>query len=309
MRAQVLGLSAVSLLFLAGGDCCGVGEPALMVGDDVSGRCYSGDCPLAIGADVVVMAYPDPDIRGASLEDPSLATLELMNGNLIVHPLAPGTVKLRTALADNSVLTARLVFAARATTRVTPLVHIDYENDAPGRPQVFTGTTFDVFADHRDAADQTLLGTGLEDWSITGGSFSGSPEGVRLVRRVVAGSEPRLVVSARPDSAPLEVDVLPAGSTAHLDLQTRIRQRDTGVITATFGVVERIWVSPYAANDRFIYGVPAGGDLTVTTDDPEIATAHLGSGREIQVTAKASGSTTMTVVFDGITRSFRIDVE
>ncbi len=310
MKAQLLGLSAISLLFLAGGMCCGVGIPGLYARDDVGYRCTGfDDCPFAVGAAVTIAAYPDEEIREVSIDDPSLANLEISEGDVIVRPTAAGRVTLTATLEDDIVLPTTLVFAERATTRVTAVTDITL-NSYSGPPQVFAGAAFDVIADHRDAADRPLRGSGLENWSITGGSFAAPPHDA--VRRVVAGSDPKLIVGARPDGTPLEVDVLPPGSTARIELE-RSNYGSVGEIDTLAMRDEAVtWfsVSAFAANGRFIYGVPAGGELTMTTDNATVATAHSvsGSAMRIDVIARAPGSTVLTIAFDGITRSFRIDV-
>lgn len=322
MRAQLLGLAATSLLFLPGSDCCGVGEPQLAARYSAYDGCDFYSCPLAVGSEVQVFmeswtteTEDENRIRRASLDDPSLGELALYEGDVLVRPLVAGQVTLTATLADKSQVSAYMVFADRASTKILA-PSISHNTYPPGLPQVFAGTAFNVLADHLDAAGNSLLGSGLEDWSVTGGEFVPYVDpnpmvDLARVRRVQVGGDPKLVVSARPDGMPLEVEVLPGGSTASLGLEWDFTTlRNSGQFSLSAGYLLRIAVYPYAANGRFIYGMPVGGSLTATTDNFDVATAQRapGGGMQIDVLAVAPGSTVMTVAFDGMTWRFRIDV-
>jgi hypothetical protein len=330
------------LLCLTAADCCGVGAPELWPRSTVYVDCYPYECPVAVGAKQAffVLRFGDQDnrVRAASLDVAGLAGVSTTERDMIVYPHTAGESRVLLTLADGSRHPGFLRFHERATTNVVASL------PPPGPPRggteaagvepplMFEGTTFTVIADHRDAGNNRLLGHGLEQWSVSGGTlapvsatpfefsgYSGSDAAQLVfldtarVRSVTAGSGPRLVVHARGDSPPFEADVAPAGSTARLELAVGDQRfTDDGELTMWAGTPSgdvRAYVMPLSQDDRLILGSPRDSNLEATVDDPDVVLASvLDDERAVTLVAQRPGRATLEITFDGVTRRLHIEV-
>jgi len=191
-----------------------------------------------------------------------------------------------------------------------------------GPALAFAGATFDVYAVYADAMKQPMLGHGLEAWSITGGTLAAFPlEEPALwdayetvdpdrVRRVIAGAGPKLTVTAHPTAMPLEIDIVPGGSTQRLDVAfPNANVYTPNDVSLSTGRRVNVRVVPYAADGRAIFGVPAGGNFVATTDNGGVASViTLPETRELEVEAIGPGTTQLTVTLDGVTRRLNLTV-
>ncbi len=324
MRWQALGLAGVSLVFCAAGTCCGVGDYGVLARYSPQDDCYYLGCPIAVGAEARLYASWTYTERGDKIIDatmePSLGELELFHGDLLVRPTQAGTATLRVTLASGDVLQAPISTDALASVSIaSALTPSTYP---AGPPLAFAGSTFDVHAVYASAMKQPMLGHGLEAWSVTGGTLAALPlEEPTIwdtyipvdpdnVRRVVAGAGPKLTVSVHPTGTPLEVDIVPGGSTQRLDVAFPnadvYRPND---ISLPIGRRVTVRVTPYAADGRAIFGIPAGGNLSAATDNTGVASVRtLPETRELEVEAVAAGTTQLTVTLDGVTRRFNLDI-
>lgn len=319
MRWQPLALGVVSLVFCGAESCCGTGDYGVLARYTLAGEdCYYLGCPIAVGAEAQLFAvwtYGKADsIESASI-DPYLAELELYHGDVLVRPTAPGTATLTVRLASGDVLETPLTFNVAVSIGVS--ANLGANTYPPGLPQAFAGSVFGVMSDYRDLAQQPMLGHGLDAWSITGGTLypvvadETSLVDPDRVRQVIVGSDPALVVRAHPSGPPLEVDVLPAGSTRRIEVAARSANVYTPLdLSLGDGAIEVMPVHAYSADGRFIYGTPPlAGVLRASTDDPEVATAGvISEQRSLRVVAHAPGTTELTVTFDGVTRRYTLTV-
>jgi hypothetical protein len=127
---------------------------------------------------------------------------------------------------------------------------------------------------------------------------------------VIAGAGPKLTVSAHPTGTPLDVDIVPGGSTQRLDVKfPNANVYTPNDVSLAIGRRVNVPVIPYTADGRAIYGVPAGGNLTATTDNGAVASVRtLPETRELEVEAIAAGTTQLTVTLDGVTRRLTLSV-
>lgn len=316
-QLQLAALAGLSLVVGTGADCCGVGAPELAARYDPYQGCYLYDCPIAVGAEqqIFVQTYDARDeyrIKTARLADPSLAEIEVFHNDVLVRPHAAGTTSIDTTLVGGGDIPGTLRFADRAVTRtVAPSMPA---GSSPTRPQIYAGSTMVLIADHRDAMDTPLLGHGLEQWSVTGGTLREVPpaattDSQRTRYATVAEEGKRLVVKARPDATAFEADIVQAGSAQKIVLTTAYaRLVDQGALTVYSYQAELVGVEVYSAANRRLFGAPRRAGLTVSVDNPAIAIASVVDGK-IQVQPMAFGSATLTVSFDGLTRRYRLNVQ
>lgn len=318
MRWQPLGLGVVSLVFCGAGTCCMTGDSGVLARYTPTEECFYMSCPIAVGSEAQLFAawsYGKADsIKSASIE-PYLAELELYHGDVLVRPTLPGTATLTVRLASGDVLQAPLTFSVAVSIGVS--ANLGANTYPPGPPQAFAGSVFGVTSDYRDLAQQPMMGHGLDAWSITGGTLypvvadETSLFDPDRVREVIVGSDPSLVIHAHPSGPPLDVDVLPAGSTRRIEVAARSASVYTPLdISLGTGAIEVMPVHAYSADGRFIYGMPPlTGVLRASTDNPDIATAGvISEQRSLRVVARAPGTTELTVTFDGVTRRYALTV-
>jgi hypothetical protein len=323
MRRQALGLAAVSLMFCAAYACDGYGDYGVLARYPSADDCYYVDCPIAVGSETrlyVVWTYGKGDSIVAASMEPALADLEVFHGDLLVRPTVAGSARLTVTLASGDVLETPIeteVAASIATaSQLTPSTY------PAGPPLVFAGSPFLAHAVYKDPMQRPMLGHGLEAWSITGGTLVAFPieepapypdvigPDPDRVRRVIAGSDSKVIVSAHPSGPSLEVDVTPAGSTRRLEVKFPNADVYTpNDVSLSRGGHVTVPVIPYAADGRAIFGIPAGGNLVAATDNAAVATVQtLPETRELEVAAIAPGTTQLTVTLDGVTRALTITV-
>jgi hypothetical protein len=321
-------LAGVSFLCLTGADCCGVGGPELTASYGVDECAYFG-CPLAIGSEVDVHAFTysvEPDaIVDASLNNPFLADVAVASDRVVLRPHIEGTGIVSVTLADETLVQAYVETAHVASTTVVfdPFVEQLRPSYPGGRMQMFVGSRLRVIAKHSDQRGRALLGHGVEQWSISGGMLADpSPDMVvddlvypyfnalrdmALVRDVVATGEPVIAITAAEASVPVEIDVVPAGSTARLRIDTRSLY--VSADNLSIGTAASFYVGAFSADGRYIHGAPAGGELAATVVDPAIATVTIDSyTRALRITGTQPGTTDVIVSFDGLEVRFPITV-
>jgi hypothetical protein len=291
----------------------------------VESECSTLDCPLAAGGEVLV----DPVFYGDVLEligvtdawvtPAGVADVQLVGNVIVVHPHAPPAVVpqsggggpvLGYTAERGGTFEFPISIAAIATTTVAP-----YEWELPSvtrrerlfagnRMAAFVGDSLAVVAQHRAANGQRLLGHGFEHWSITGpgelielsGDVAVNTD-VALIRRVHATSAGQLAIDV--GGAPFVVDVVPPRSTARLELG----QTSVGIMV---NEMTSVAVAPFTADDHYIHG----GTITVTIDDPSVASADVsGSRNAVQLVGLKQGSTTATITVDGTSATLPIDVD
>ena len=319
MRWMMCWVAGTIFLLCSGMTCCGVGGPELVAlsADD---ECAYFDCPLALDGEVVVdlWTYARPgDITDATLDRPDLAELTVDRGRLVVRPRVAGNGVLCVTLGDGTVVEHWLETAAVASTdvvadRTIGGLHHVYP---PGRKQMYAGSTLRVFAEHRDARGSRLLGHGFEAWTISGGTLV-EPEATfettldtALVRDVTATDPALVTVSAGPRSTALELEVVPAGSAATLELRYKMTSVRFGEVSLMSSELVSVPVNVYSADGRYIHGTPIGGTLTVEVADPTVVSVVPDDrSRGLRFEGLAPGTTELAVHFDGATARFTVNV-
>ena len=324
MRTAKLLAATLSVFSIGadGGGCCGVGGPEIATLTVVD-ECSYLACPVAIGGEATAIAiWPE----GASIVDATLdadiADLALVDGSVRVVGRTVGAGQLALVLDDGTAITLPISTGVRATTRVVSTDPMHGNPYPPGRPQMFAGSTLPVVAHHLDDRGKPLLGHGFEAWSVTGGRLVESPMFDPLVysyvrpdpalsRDVVADAGASSVeVRAAATGDALQLDVVPEGSTARLD----ISNKGLGTLTANQLSLYK-WqsavfdVRAYGADGRYIHGIPPAAPLSATVADPVIATATVDPrARTVSVLANTTGTTEVVIAFDGHTRRYLVEV-
>jgi hypothetical protein len=277
---------------------------------------WLGECPIAVGSEAQIMYASDggadlEQIAKGSIDDPTLAEIELFHHDLLVRPRTAATAAFHIELVDGTKFDGAFEFADRTHTRTTSSL----ESAVVGaRALVYSGSPFTVYAEHLDKLDRPLLGHGLEQWSATGGVLiPAAPFGTldpQRTRSAIAGDARVITVRARPDATPLQVDVAPPGSAAHLELNYGVsRLWESGVITLDHHTAVVVDVRPFTSGQRLLNGAPRRGGLSAVTDNPAVATVKLLPGaRAFELSTLSSGTTVLTLRFDGLERRFRIAV-
>jgi hypothetical protein len=311
MRTSLLcSVAAAAFLSMGMDECCGVGGPEL-VAMSADGTCWFGDCGLAIGTEVVAELYGDATLVGASLDRPELGDLQLDGDRVVLYPKATGSGILSLQLSDGTVLDSWFTAAAIASTVVVPDRSIQglSQTYPPGRKLMFAGSTLRLTAEHRDAAGARLLGHGREQWSVTGGTLvEPSPLyslDTALARDVVAGTGPLLSVQASATGTPYELEVVPAGSTKVLELEYKLGAKRYGELSLGADEFVSAPLNAYAADGRFIAGLPPGVVPVVTVGDTSVVHVY-ADGRQLRFYGQGAGRTQLTIELDGARAQFDV---
>ena len=269
--------------------------------------CVAASCPMAIGGTVYVQATLATDVeelvplQAVSVEPPSLAAVELHDDYFLVRPASAGTGTLRATLRDGRLMERRLRVAAVAATAIVVPELPDGTSDFA----LLAGSTLGVYAEHRDAAGDLLLGDGLDAWRATGGTVVEDRRADPafeddLGRAIIATDPAQLVISAGPGST-LAVDVAPLGSTRELVLV----EQATNHIALGANELRAVEVRAFDPQHRLLIG---GAPLTLEVADPTLVTAT-PHGRSISLEGRhAVGDTEVIVHFDGSTLRVMVTV-
>ncbi|MDB4961441.1 MAG: hypothetical protein JWP01_1440 [Myxococcales bacterium] len=316
----IMGWVAGLVFLMCSGACCGVGMPEFVTSSP-DGACQYFDCDLMVGGTVsgrvVTFEAATGEVTAVSIEPAELADLGLDNGRIIVKPRRVGEGVLAVTLASYEPMKLPIRTAVLATTEVVPDRSIEglQRVDPPGRKQMFEGSTLRVVAEHRDAAGLRLLGHGFEAWTISGGTLvepvtdADSDLDAALVRDVVASGGPLITVGARAGGTPLELEVVPAGSTATLELENGFTIVRGGELAVAAGARFYVPVHAFSADGRFIHGLPPGGVLTATVTDATVMMVVADTAqRTLRMQGVAPGTTELTVAFDGASATFSVRV-
>jgi len=309
------GAAALIFLMCTGmTDCCGVGGPELMAYSPDS-ECSLYDCGVIVGGELETELFTGGQwVEDITLDPPEVADLAIDGARITIKPRLAGSATMRVTFADSEYpFEVGIMGVALATTEVIPDRSITGFQRVypPGPKQMFTGSTLRVIAAHRSASGQRLLGHGFEDWTVTGGTVVATDPDqgayTTLVRDVIAGTDPQISISARPGSTPLELDVLPAGSTRILELATKTGGLRFGELVFRAGQYLSIPVSAFSADGRFIHGHPPGVGLGATLADETLASITVNDAeRSLRIMALCPGRTDLDVTFDGVTTRFTL---
>jgi hypothetical protein len=305
MRLALRSLAAVSYLTCTAADCCGVGGPELV---PARAACFSFyDCAIAVKAEVfATIAFGSSEIEAIDVEPPELLEVTRAGTELVLRPTRIGEGVITVRLASGESTATWVAVGALATTRVTLA-------GAPSRsPRIalYRGGALHVVAEHLDATGARLLGHGFEAWEITGGELREVPPAQltlvpSLERIVVSGDAPAISVLARPGSTPLDIDVMPPGSTARLAIEVtdangaRILLPPGRGIGLARDASTTATITPFTADDRAILGRPAVDRLATSSTAPAIATAEIDPAGAIRIVAKSAGETEISIRLDG----------
>lgn len=309
----VCSVAATAFLSMGMGECCGVGGPEL-VAMSADGSCWLGDCGLALGTEVVTELLGDAALVDATLDRPELADIQIDGRQIVLYPKAEGVGVLSLQLSDGTAIDSWLTTAAIASTIVVPdrSIHGLSQSYPPGRKLMFAGSTLRLTAEHRDTAGDRLLGHGREQWSVTGGTLVEPAAALfydtALARHLVAGNGPLVTVQATPTGTPYELEVVPAGSTQVLELEYTFGAKRYGELPLRANEYLTVPLNAYAADGRFIAGLPPGVVPTVTVGDTSIVEVY-ADGRQLRFYGGSPGRTQLTVAFDGATAQFDVVVQ
>lgn len=328
-------LSTVLMFFAA----CGPGaydlEP-LTVDDE----CYTLDCPLLAGGELVTRSVFYSDItelvraKSVSVSPPELADATVDGEFIVIRPAAIGgggepwaaasnEGAIHVTLADGSEFHRTFSVQPRFSTAVVPdrnRVPIDLfpERRLPGeRLAMFDGEALVVIGEHRAIDGQRLLGHDATSWTSDGVQLASleaayadfDPELVRRVRALAPGA-----ATVSLGSASLPLDIVPPRTAARLEVINRHAQTiETGAMirsAAGGGVTVRLLA--YAADGRYIYGGPPFLPVTVTSSDPSIVAAGdrvIYPDRDVWLEGYRSGTATVTLSFDGLSIDVPVTVD
>jgi hypothetical protein len=267
--------------------------------------CEDLSCPLAVDAETTVQVTHHGQIDEVAVVPPDLASVAFdpENARATIRPSREGlgTLVLRSGGAEVLMRPIETAKIATTTLRLSPL----YPDSSQ---QLYVSAMLRVVAFHRDTKGRPVLGHGVEDWAIDGGSFRGaalSPldqlEGDRylldpeLTRDVIADGGPEIRVTAR--GATLVLRAMPAGSAATLALEgvdpgEELRFGARGEL--------RLRLDVYDRDGSYIHGVPTSTGPELEVGDPEVLSAAAITGRRaVFLKARRAGTTTLAIRFDG----------
>jgi hypothetical protein len=132
---------------------------------------------------------------------------------------------------------------------------------------------------------------------------------VRGVRGLAVG-EARVSLG----SATLPLDIVPPRTAARIEAVDRNAQSiEAGSAVRTYvGGNTTVRILAFAADGRYIYGGPPFLPVVVTSSDPSIANVGdraISADRDLSIAGYGSGTTTLTVSFDGLSIDVPVTVD
>jgi hypothetical protein len=305
----------------------------------VDSECYTLDCPLLAGGEVLARAVYYSDYtervraRSVTVSPPELATATVDGDYIVIRPAAmTGGTDPSVASTNFGVLTVTLPDGAefertftvepRYSTSIVPdrnhvPMELFPERKLPGeRLAMFDGEALVVYAEHRTISGHRLLGHTDDAWTADGVQLaeiqaSYGEADTALVRRVRGLATGTGSVSL--GAATLPLDIVPPATTARIEAlhPTATSFGDVAIQTYVGGGTT-VRLLAYAADGRYIYGGPPFLPLVVTSSDPSIANLGdraISADRDLYIEGYGSGTTTLTVSFDGLSIDLPVTVE
>lgn len=306
----------------------------------VDSECYSLDCPLLAGGEVVTRPVFYSDItelvraKSVSVSPPELAEATVDGEYIVIRPAAisggaepggaaPNEGAIHVTLPDGSEFHRTFSVQPRLSTAVLPdrkRVPIDLfpERRLPGeRLAMFDGDALVVIAEHRTVDGQRLLGHDTTSWSADGVQLASLDAAFgdydqELVRRVRALAPGAATVAF--GSASLPLDIVPPRTAARLEAIHRYAESiEAGAnIRSSAGGSVTVRLLAFASDGRYIYGGPPFLPVTVTSSDPSIVAAaerEIYPDRDVRLEGYRSGTATVTLSFDGLSIDVPITVD
>jgi hypothetical protein len=301
-------------------------------------ECYTLDCPLLAGGEVLARAIYFTDYDGLAraesvdVSPPELATVTIDGEYIVIRPaaLAAGAVPsiessgygtFHVTLVDGSDFYRTFLVAPRASTAVVPdRTRVPLElfpgRKLPGeRLAMFDGEAMVVYAEHRTVDGQRLLGHDDSTWTSEGVQLA-DIEGasdidhalVRRVRGLATGA-----ASVSLGGATLPLDIVPPHTTARLEIASYAAAYPANTVIYTSALASTtIRLLAYASDGRYIHGGPPFLPVTVTSSDPSIVAAGdrgIAADRQVELTGYRSGTATVTLTFDDLSIDVPVTVE
>lgn len=309
----------------------------------VDSECYTLDCPLLAGGEVVTRPVYYSDVtelvlaKSVSVSPPELAEATVDGEYIVIRPAArasmtggvepsaaaPNEGAIHVTLADGSEFHRTFRVEPRFSTAVVPdrnRVPLDLfpERKLPGeRLAMFDGDALVVIGEHRTVDGQRLLGHDATSWTSDGVQLATLDAAYgdydqELVRRVRALAPGAATVAF--GSASLPLDIVPPRTAARLEVIHRYAQSiEAGSnIRSSVGGGVTVRLLAYAADGRYIYGGPPFLPVTVTSSDPSIVAAgdrEIYPDRDVWLEGYRSGTATVTLSFDGLSIDVPVTVD
>ena len=162
--------SVVAVGALAAGPCCGYGGADTIDARENGVECEALSCPIALGGDVLIDAYVGTDyteytpILSAALDPPELGALTIDGYTITLHASAVGAGILHVVETNDTLIDSPISVVAIASTTVK-ISSLPDAVDPTGPFDVIGTGALRLFAIHRDANGNRLLGHGLETWT------------------------------------------------------------------------------------------------------------------------------------------------